>query len=353
MRSSGLGDAAADGAAGIVDEDFRAAMLLQHPLGQPRALFGVGDIGGAGDEAQAACCGLLFGGFELEGIARGDQHLGAGLRELERRRLADARGAAGDEHDLAFNLRPQRLARDEVRIEMALPVVPKLPGVVFEARHADARRFEQARGLAVIEAGGVVHKGKDAVRELQIAHDRRAQALQHGERRQPLHERRGQQAEQAQIEAHADAGRVAGLGEQVEHVAHAVGMRIGEVEALAVLPGRVRDVAGGGHDEIDGNQIDAAAFDANQRHPRRQDGAHPLDEAEEVIRPVDLIHLAGFGVADNDAGPVNPPGHAALLAHHLLGLVLAREVGVIGDAGPPRTCPRGTCPRKAQPRRWS
>ena len=329
----GFGDAAADGSAGIVDEDIRAAVLLQHPFCQRGALIGVGDIGGAGDEAQAEGGGLLFGGFELDWIARGDQNLGAGLRELERRRLADARGAARDEHNLAFDLRPERLAGDEVRIEMALPVVPKFPRIVFEARHVDARRFEQARGFAIIEAGGVVQKGEDGVRKLQIAHDGGAQALQHGERSQPFDERRGQQAKQAQIEAHADAGRVAGLGEQVEHVAHAVGMRIGEVEALAVLPGRVRDVAGGGHDEIDGDQVDAPAFDPNQGHPGGHDGAYLLDQAEEVVRPVDLIHLAGSGVANNDAGPVNPPGHTALLAHNFLGLVLAREIGVIEVPG--------------------
>jgi hypothetical protein len=32
-------------------------------------------------------------------------------------------------------------------------------------------------------------------------------------------------------------------------------------------------------------------------HPRRQDLPHALDELEEVVRPVDLVHLAGRRVA--------------------------------------------------------
>ena len=108
------------------------------------------------------------------------------FRELEGRRLADAGGAAGDEHGLAFDLGAERFAGDEVGIEMALPIVPKFPGIVFKARHADARRFEEACGFAVIEAGGVVDEGEDAVGELQVAHDGGAEALQHGERGQAL-----------------------------------------------------------------------------------------------------------------------------------------------------------------------
>ncbi len=63
------------------------------------------------------------------------------------------------------------------------------------------------------------------------------------------------------------------LANMIEHVANAVGMRIGEVKALAVLAGRVGDVIGGGHDEIDGDEVDAAALDPDHRHPGRQDAS--------------------------------------------------------------------------------
>ena len=58
---------------GVVDEDVRAAVLFQHPFRERGASIGVRDVGGMGDEGQAARRGLLFGGFKLFRVARRDE----------------------------------------------------------------------------------------------------------------------------------------------------------------------------------------------------------------------------------------------------------------------------------------
>ncbi len=69
----------------------------------------------------------------------------------------------------------------------------------------------------------------------------------------------------------------------------------------------------------------------DERHPLRHHLAHALDRLEEVVGTVDLVHLAGLGVAHNDPGPVHAPGHELLFAHRSLGLELG---GVIGRGQP-------------------
>ena len=132
-------DAAPDRAARIVDQDVDAAVLALDPLDQRVALGRVGDVGGIGDERQPAAGGFLSRGFELLRIARRDDDDAAGRGKPERGRQADARRAAGDEHDAAGDAAAQRAVDEEIGIEVALPVVPQAPGIVLERRHDDAR----------------------------------------------------------------------------------------------------------------------------------------------------------------------------------------------------------------------
>ncbi len=81
-------------------------------------------------------------------------------------------------------------------------------------------------------------------------------------------------------------------------------------------------------DEVDRDDVDLASLDARHRHPLRDGVANAADQLEEVVGPVDLVHLAGLGVADDDAGAIDPPRTRALVADHALGLVLGLEVGV-------------------------
>ena len=69
-----------------------------------------------------------------------------------------------------------------------------------------------------------------------------------------------------------------------------------------------------------------------EREPRRQRLPQFLDHLEEVVRPVDLVDLAGLGMADDDARPVDAPGALAAVADERLRLVLGAEVRML-EAG--------------------
>ena len=65
----------------------------------------------------------------------------------------------------------------------------------------------------------------------------------------------------------------------------------------------------------------------DERRPLGQQLACALDRLEEVVRAVDLVHLAGARIADDDARAVDAPRHVGLLAHDPLGLELRAVVG--------------------------
>ena len=133
----------------------------------------------------------------------------------------------------------------------------------------------------------------------------------------------------SRIEPHRHLRRVGGPGEDVEDLADALRLRIGQVEAPAVEALLVGDVVHRVDDEVDRHDVDAPALDADRRHPRRQSVAHLLERLEEVVRAVDLVDLAGLRVADHDARAVDPPRAPAFAAHDALGIVLGPEVGMI------------------------
>ena len=122
--------------------------------------------------------------------------------------------------------------------------------------------------------------------------------------------------------------RVAGLGEGVDDVAGPPHLRVDEVEGAAVEVGLVGDVVHRRGDVVDGHDVRLADLDADQREPLGQRVADLLDRLEEVVRAVDLVHLAGLGVADDDRRPVHAPRHRGPLAHELLGLELGAVVRV-------------------------
>ena len=124
------------------------------------------------------------------------------------------------------------------------------------------------------------------------------------------------------------------LADDVEDVADAVAERVDEMEAPLVEVGlEVADVVERGDDEIDRDDVDAAALEADRRHPGRQQLAHALDQLEEVVRAVDLVHLAGLRVADDERGAVHRPRHLRLGANDLLALVLGHEVRMVEALG--------------------
>ncbi len=127
--------------------------------------------------------------------------------------------------------------------------------------------------------------------------------------------------------AHGEARRVRGDGELVDQLVDALRARVGEAERAAVEIGLVGDVLERARHPVDGDDVRVAEVEPHQRRPLGQQLAHPLDRLEEVVRAVDLVHLARVRVADDDTRPVHPPGHVRLLAHDPLGLVLRAVIG--------------------------
>jgi len=119
-----------------------------------------------------------------------------------------------------------------------------------------------------------------------------------------------------------------GAGEEVEHLAGGLRLRIGEVEGAAVEIRLVGDVVDRRGDIVDRDDVDLAALDSHGRQPGRQHPPRPLQQLEHVVGPVDLVDRASARVADHDPRPVDAPRAAAVLAHDPLGLVLGAEVRV-------------------------
>ncbi len=90
-----------------------------------------------------------------------------------------------------------------------------------------------------------------------------------------------------------------GTRKGIHQFAEAHRLRIDQMETMAVQPLFVGDVIHGVCHEIDRNDIDAAAFDTQCRHPLRQGLSDFLDQREQIIGAVDFIDFTGFGMADH------------------------------------------------------
>ena len=193
--------------------------------------------------------------------------------------------------------------------------------------------LQRALGFAVVEARGIGDELERFLRDLEVAQQHADEALHRRQVADRAADAAGHEGEHARIDAHGHLRRMAGAGEGVEHLADAHRLGIGQVEAVAVQLGLVRDVVHRVDDEIDRHDVDAPAFDAQHRHPRRQHFAQLLDQGEEVVRAVDLVDLAGLRMAHDHARAVDAPLDALLLAHQPFGIVLGAQVGIVQAFG--------------------
>ncbi len=120
-----------------------------------------------------------------------------------------------------------------------------------------------------------------------------------------------------------------GFRKQVQHLANTLRLGVGEMKALPVETGPVSDMDHGAGDIIHRNHVDSSPFDPQRRHPGGQHAAQFLYQLEEIIGPVDLVDLAGLGVAHHDPRAVDAPRHAALVPHQSLGFMLGAEIGMV------------------------
>ena len=157
------------------------------------------------------------------------------------------------------------------------------------------------------------------------------------------------------VDPHHELRRVRGLGELVERLADLHRLRADEVEGVArqLGVGQVRDVVHRLGDEVDRHDAGLAALRPGQRRPFRQRVAQLLEQLEEVVGAVDLVHLAGLRMADDDARPEDQrlcAGPARAQGARPRTSCGGRRGGA---AGPRRTCPPGRRPCTGPPRRSS
>ncbi len=241
---------------------------------------------------------------------------------------ADAARAARDDHGLAVDRALEGAVLEQVRVEVALPVVPQLVAVGLERRDLDARAGQRALGVARVELRhqpDVLHHVR---RDAEVGEEVVADALQRRDLHRVAHDALRQHVRHLLVDPHDRMRRVRGAGEEVQDVAGLLRLGVDEVERLPVEAVLVGDVVHRGGDVVDRDDVGLAPLDRDQREPLRERVADLLDGLEEVVGAVDLVHLAGLGVADDDRRAVDPPGHAEALADELLGLELGPVVGV-------------------------
>jgi hypothetical protein len=216
---------------------------------------------------------------------------------------------------------------------VTLPVVPQAPGVILEHRHADLGLVEQFLGGGRVEARRVVDELQHRPRHLQVAQHLVEDVLQRPAALDRLRHRLRHHVEDLRVDAEGHLRCVRGAREDIEHLAHASRLRVGQVEALAVLLRQVRQVHERVDDEVDRHRVDVTALDADERHPARPGLAQLLQRLEEVVGAVDLVDHARLRMAQHDAGTVDAERHLAVGADQRLGVVLGAVVRVVEFLG--------------------
>src|ERR1700736_5627605 len=123
-----------------------------------------------------------------------------------------------------------------------------------------------------------------------------------------MENRRRNETEHSRVDAQSHLRRVRSLGEDIQHFTDAVRLRIGKVEALSIEAFLVREVVHRVGDEVDRDDVDASTLDAYCRHPRWKHIPQPLYQLEEIVRPVNLVDIAGLRVADHECRTIDAPG---------------------------------------------
>ncbi len=93
------------------------------------------------------------------------------------------------------------------------------------------------------------------------------------------------------------------------------------MERLPIATVGVHECDDGLHHKVDRNDVGAAGVGQHDRGESGQYG-QLRQQAEEVVRAVDLVHLAGAGIADHDRGPVYPVAQSCRRADQQLRLEL-------------------------------
>ena len=273
---------------------------------------------------------LLGNVLELLPRARDEQDGSARLADPQRGLEADPRRRAGDQHPLVLDRGRQRPVAEQRRVEVALPVVPELARVAVQRRHRDARAVERALRVACVERAAEVAHFHRLGRDPEVAVDLVADLLHRRQRHYAGAHRGGDRLGQVLVDPQRELRRVGRLGEGVQRLADRHRLGIHQVVGVAgqVGVGEMADVVHRLRDEVHRDDRDLAALRPREREPGRKRSAQLLEQGEHVVGPVDLVHRAGLGVADDYSRAVHESLRLDAPAHHLLGLPLGPVVVV-------------------------
>ena len=311
-------DRTPDRAPRVVDQHVHGGVIGEDPLDDGVDRVVIRQVGGVDVRGTPGSLDLGTDLLELLHSPRDQQRDAAGGGDLERRRLADAARGACDHDRLAVDGAREGAVLVQIRVEVALPVVPQLLGVALQRRHLDAGPLQCALRVTPVEPRNQRHVADHVVRDPEVGQQRAPDVL---ERRQL--QRVGEHALREHVghplvDAQHHLRGVSGAGERVEHVSRPLRTRVDELEGLTVQVRLVRDVIHGGGDPVDRHDVRPPDLEPDQRKPRRQRVADLLQRLEEVVGPVDLVHLASARVTHDDRRAIHAPGAVDPRADELL-----------------------------------
>ena len=294
---------APDRASRVVDEHVDRAR--GRPAGSRRAAsIAAKSLRSHGRDVGGAARGLDLGLDLVELLLRaGDEDRDAARGgDLQRGGAADAARRAGDHDRLAVDRALEGAVLVEVGVERALPVVPDLRrrtsvsggsvmSVPRSSRWVSRASKRQESAMYSTTSSGIPRSARTL----------RADLLERRQLQREAEHALGQVLRRAAVDPHHGLGRVAGLRERVQDLADALALGVDDVEGLAVEAVLVGDVVDGRGDVVDRDDVRPAPLERDQREPLRQRVPDLLDQLEEVVRAVDLVHLAGPRVADRPA----------------------------------------------------
>ena len=270
-------------------------VLGEHLVRHPIDVFDVAQIAGMHERGAARRLDLGLDLLQLLAGARDEQHVPAGVGDLQRRGAPDPGRRAGYEHDPATDCgvqprgaahapyEPQglvghlladhlagapdhpgappdrtgeRAVAEQVGVEVALPVVPQLVRIRFERRDADVGALQRPLRLARVEARRIVDVRQHRARNPELGQDAVGDQVEARNRRERGARERGHRVERAGRDPTRGLRRVGRACKDVDHLARAPRVGVGEAERLAVAIVEVGDVIHRLDDEVDRDEVD-------------------------------------------------------------------------------------------------
>ena len=315
MQPVGLvDDRSADRPARVVHQVVDVIEAAQDVLDGVFHRRGVGDV--AGEGVGLAAIGANLGDQIVECIAVTGQceYRRTPFGDRDGRCPADATGSSGDDHVPADQRSVRVVAAGPIGIEVLGPVPPQRGRIAGELGHRNAGAAQCFLGLLGGEGRGQVDDVEDLAGDAQLSGHHVAPNLgpaTHFEHR--CGHRPGERS--------AQRGQAGRGGDSAVDATQPNGFRCGQVECLAVGGVGVQQCDHGVGDVVDRDDVGAPGVG---QHDRRQPGQHGQlgQRAEEVVGPVDLVHLAGARIAHHDRRPVDPVAQPRRRADQHLGFEL-------------------------------